>query len=97
MSPPTPAARGAPRTGMLPGHELDALLGARHHDPFAVLGPHHDGDGLLVRACLPGAVAAQLAGAGQFGCRMEPGRTVSSSITRSAPALSILCEPSPSR
>ncbi|WP_439686025.1 1,4-alpha-glucan branching protein GlgB [Cupriavidus oxalaticus] len=63
MSPPTPATRGAPRTGMLPGHELDALLGARHHDPFAVLGPHRDGDGLLVRACLPGAVAVQLAAA----------------------------------
>ncbi len=35
-------------------------------------------------------------GAGHFGCRIEPGRTMISSITRSTPALRIDCEP-PSR
>ncbi|EMH3298199.1 1,4-alpha-glucan branching protein, partial [Burkholderia multivorans] len=35
--------------------DIDALLGARHPDPFACLGPHaHDG-GTIVRALLPGA------------------------------------------
>ncbi|NUO86780.1 MAG: hypothetical protein HOQ37_11835, partial [Cupriavidus sp.] len=67
MTPPastgssTPAGRQA---GQLPGHELDALLGGRHPDPFGVLGPHPDGDATLVRACLPGAASVQLADAG---------------------------------
>jgi 1,4-alpha-glucan branching enzyme len=34
---------------------LDALVGARHSDPFAVLGPHLDGDTLVIRAFRPGA------------------------------------------
>ena len=42
-------------------NELTALLCARHHDPFAVLGPHTDGGGTVVRALLPGALAVQLA------------------------------------
>ena len=32
-----------------------ALLAADHGDPFAVLGPHRDGSGLVVRAFVPGA------------------------------------------
>src|SRR5262249_4191444 len=34
---------------------LDALAGARHSDPFSVLGPHVDGDTLVIRAMQPGA------------------------------------------
>jgi len=50
------------RGATIPEGELLALLSARHPDPFAVLGPHPDGrDGLVVRACLPGAVSAALA------------------------------------
>jgi len=41
---------------MLEDIDLQALLGARHPDPFAVLGLHADGDGRLwVRTLLPGA------------------------------------------
>jgi len=41
--------------------DLDALMAARHADPFAVLGPHPDAEGVVVRACLPGAVSVQVA------------------------------------
>jgi len=34
---------------------LDALAGARHSDPFAVLGPHVDGDTLVIRTIQPSA------------------------------------------
>ncbi len=41
---------------MLSAEQLAALEHARHADPFSVLGPHVDADGLLwVRAFLPGA------------------------------------------
>ena len=41
---------------MLPDADLHALLEARHGDPFAVLGLHHDDEGRLwVRTLLPGA------------------------------------------
>lgn len=43
--------------------DMEALLAARHADPFAVLGPHHAAGRTVVRACLPGAQAAWLAGA----------------------------------
>ncbi|MFC5607134.1 1,4-alpha-glucan branching protein GlgB [Variovorax soli] len=39
----------------LPESEVRALMRAEHGDPFAVLGPHRGGDGLWVRALLPGA------------------------------------------
>ena len=43
---------------MLPEADVQALVHARHGDPFAVLGQHVDGDGALwVRAMLPGATA----------------------------------------
>ena len=35
--------------------ELDALAGARHWDPFSVLGPHVDAAGVSIRAMLPHA------------------------------------------
>ncbi|MBW8784053.1 MAG: 1,4-alpha-glucan branching protein GlgB [Novosphingobium sp.] len=40
--------------------EADALLAARHGDPFAVLGPHRTPQGVLVRALVPGAERLQL-------------------------------------
>ena len=36
-------------------------------------------------------------GAGNFGCSTEPGRTITSSIAFSTPALRIASEPSPRR
>jgi len=46
---------------MLPDHDLQALLQARHADPFSVLGLHADAQGRLwVRALLPGAVQAEV-------------------------------------
>ncbi|MBN8905390.1 MAG: 1,4-alpha-glucan branching enzyme, partial [Rhodospirillales bacterium] len=40
--------------------EIDALLAARHPDPFALLGPHETPAGLVVRAFVPGATALTL-------------------------------------
>src|SRR6185437_12025575 len=34
---------------------LDALAGARHGDPFSILGPHRDGDALVIRTHQPHA------------------------------------------
>jgi len=48
------------RSDTLPDDALNALLAGRHGDPFAVLGPHQDGDTLVVRACVPGAQAVTL-------------------------------------
>jgi 1,4-alpha-glucan branching enzyme len=39
----------------LPNAAIESLVGARHGDPFAVLGMHVDGDELVVRALLPQA------------------------------------------
>ena len=39
----------------LPESEIRTLVRAEHGDPFAVLGPHRDAEGLWVRALLPGA------------------------------------------
>ena len=41
---------------MLQPHDVELIRGARHGDPFAVLGPHRSGNGRTsVRAFLPGA------------------------------------------
>lgn len=40
--------------------DIAALLGARHGDPFAVLGPHRTRTGWVLRALLPGAERADL-------------------------------------
>jgi 1,4-alpha-glucan branching enzyme len=39
-------------------HELDAIIGGSHGDPFRVLGPHETEDGWEVRAFLPQAMDA---------------------------------------
>ncbi|MGB8855222.1 MAG: 1,4-alpha-glucan branching enzyme, partial [Burkholderiales bacterium] len=46
---------------MLGQADVDALIAARHADPFAVLGLHSDSDGAMwVRALLPGADDVQV-------------------------------------
>ena len=52
-------ADGAPDTG-LAQHDIDALIGARHPDPFAVLGPHAIDGTTWVRALLPGASSVRV-------------------------------------
>jgi hypothetical protein len=39
---------------VLPDPEIVAIVEARHGDPFAFLGMHKSGTGLVVRAMLPG-------------------------------------------
>ena len=39
---------------------LDAIAGARHSDPFSVLGPHIERGRLMIRACLPAAEAVSV-------------------------------------
>ena len=41
--------------------ELKQIAQACHHDPFAILGRHSDGDGVVVRAYLPGAAEVRIA------------------------------------
>ncbi len=48
---------------MLP-HELEAIIGGYHGDPFRVLGPHSSADGWVVRAFLPQAMDADVVVAG---------------------------------
>jgi 1,4-alpha-glucan branching enzyme len=48
-------SRAARRTRVDP--QIEAVVASRHGDPFAVLGMHDDGNGLVVRAMLPGAAA----------------------------------------
>ena len=46
---------------MIDAADIDALLGARHADPFSVLGLHADASGdLWIRALLPGAQAVEV-------------------------------------
>ena len=44
--------------------EFTRISEARHHDPFAVLGRHPEGDGVVVRAFLPHAAEARIAEGG---------------------------------
>ncbi len=40
--------------------DIEKILGARHHDPFAVLGKHLEGDEEVVRVFIPGAADAEI-------------------------------------
>jgi len=40
--------------------DIEAIVAARHADPFTVLGPHLTGAGLAVRALVPDAAALAL-------------------------------------
>ncbi len=42
-----------------PDREVDALVGARHADPFALLGPHEVEGGVVIRAFVPNAATLE--------------------------------------
>ena len=44
--------------------DIEALVRGEHRDPFAFLGPHADGSGLLIRTYQPGALRVELLSAG---------------------------------
>ena len=48
------------KTTSLSTGTIEALIIARHGDPFSVLGPHRVGDIDVVRALLPGAIAVEV-------------------------------------
>jgi 1,4-alpha-glucan branching enzyme len=50
------------KEALLPrARDIDALVRAEHHDPFAILGPHGDGaGGQYIRAYLPDALSVQV-------------------------------------
>ena len=50
---------------------LDALAGARHADPFGVLGPHVENGRLVIRAIFPGADRVAVTGIGEAAREME--------------------------
>jgi 1,4-alpha-glucan branching enzyme len=55
---PEPKRAKAPRVG---AETIDAIVNARHADPFAVLGPHETGPGQWeVRAMIPGALGVEV-------------------------------------
>ncbi|HZV93184.1 MAG TPA: hypothetical protein VFF72_08200, partial [Caldimonas sp.] len=47
-------------TFALPREAVEALAGARHSNPFQVLGPHETDKGRLIRTFLPGAVGVDV-------------------------------------
>ncbi len=53
---------GAVKQELLPEQQdIEALISAQHRDPFAVLGPHPDGQGgQVIRAFLPGALSVKV-------------------------------------
>ena len=53
---------GAVKQALLPEQQdIEALISAQHRDPFAVLGPHPDGQGgQVIRAFLPGALSVKV-------------------------------------
>ncbi|KVC58999.1 1,4-alpha-glucan branching protein GlgB [Burkholderia stagnalis] len=57
--------------------DIDALLEARHPDPFACLGPHRVGDRIVVRALLPGATDVRV---------LSPGGDLLATLTQVDPA-----------
>ncbi len=74
-----------PGENLLPSDaDVDALVRAEHGDPFAILGPHADGDGLVIRAYLPNALGVEVldrSGANALGS-MEQGQVPGFFVTR---------------
>lgn len=66
--------------------QIEALVRAEHGDPFAFLGPHHDDQGPVVRAYLPGALGVELldGDSGQTLCPFEQAATPGLFIARPA-------------
>ena len=54
------SASSTPSGAPLASATIEALLVARHGDPFAVLGPHRVAGRLVVRALLPGALSVEV-------------------------------------
>ncbi len=63
--------------GRLDLDTLEALVRAEHGDPFAVLGPHTEGECTLIRAYLPAALKVEVidAESGELLGEMQPGAT----------------------
>ena len=61
------------------GGSVRALVGARHEDPFSVLGPHEVTGGVVIRALVPGALRVEVvaedtgAAVGALECRHAAG------------------------
>lgn len=64
--------------------DVDALVRAEHGDPFAILGPHPDGEGLMVRAYLPNALSVEVLerASGRVLAAMEQGQVPGLFFTR---------------
>jgi 1,4-alpha-glucan branching enzyme len=60
--------------------DVDALVRAEHGDPFSILGPHPDGDGLMIRAFLPNALGVEV-------LERSSGRTLASMEQGQVPGL----------
>jgi 1,4-alpha-glucan branching enzyme len=50
----------SPATGLAPAAEIEAVVAARHENPFALFGLHDVADGLVMRTFQPGAVSVEL-------------------------------------
>jgi 1,4-alpha-glucan branching enzyme len=64
--------------------DVDALVRAEHGNPFSILGPHPDGDGLVVRAYLPNALGVEVLerSGGRVLAAMEQGQVPGFFFTR---------------
>ncbi|HEX3995503.1 MAG TPA: 1,4-alpha-glucan branching enzyme, partial [Acetobacteraceae bacterium] len=61
MKQPGPTRRSTPRWQASKA-AIAAVVGARHGDPFAVLGPHRTAAGVVIRALVPGATSVEIRG-----------------------------------
>lgn len=57
---PKPMSGGFDLQAAIAGVDIDALAGARHHDPFSVLGRHDVNGAAVLRVFVPGAEAVQV-------------------------------------
>ncbi|MDR6236979.1 1,4-alpha-glucan branching protein GlgB [Pseudomonas oryzihabitans] len=64
--------------------EAESLARGEHGNPFAILGPHADGEGVIVRAFLPNALGVELVDrmSGRPLAQMQPGRVPGLFVTR---------------
>ncbi|WP_137133485.1 1,4-alpha-glucan branching protein GlgB [Rhizobium sp. FKY42] len=76
----SPASNGknGPVPSELPLAEIEAIISGSHANPFAVLGPHKSGSGIIARCFIPGAENVTVTGLdgtvlGELGLRHEAG------------------------